>query len=134
MLIVMMMLIVALVPSVRKCVCGKKRGQATSRRLILGDTSDELAVDNPVFDGDGEYDDDDDDDDEYVDNDLGRQTGYCSLITTMLSDLVLLVEGVPEKTSEFLYNWTKMRTDIYKIVFEISAQSCTAVLPEYLGL
>ena len=59
MLIVMMTLIMVLVPSVRKCVCGKKRGQATSRRLILGDTSDELAVDNPVFDGEGEDDDDD---------------------------------------------------------------------------
>ena len=54
MVIVMIMLILMLVPSVRKCVCGKKRGQATSRRLILGDTSDELAVDNPVFDGEGE--------------------------------------------------------------------------------
>ena len=60
MVIVMIMLIVMLVPSVRKCVCGKKRGQATSRRLILGDTSDELAVDNPAFDGD-DYDDGDDD-------------------------------------------------------------------------
>ena len=91
-MIVMVMLIMVLVPSVRKCVCGKKRGQATSRRLILGDMSDELAVDNPVFDNDNDDDDDDDDDDEYVDNDIGRQNGSCSLITTRLSDLVLHVE------------------------------------------
>ena len=63
------------------------------RMMILKDTSDELAVGNPVFDGDGK---DVDDDDEYVENDLGRKTGSCSLITTRLSDLVLLVEGVPE--------------------------------------
>ena len=80
------------------------------RMMILKDTSDELAVKNPVFDDDND-DDDDDDDDEYVDNDIGRQNGSCSLITTRLSDLVLLVQGVPEKNLKFIYNWTNMCTD-----------------------
>ena len=57
----------------------QKRGQATSRRLILGDMSDELAVENPVFDGDGEDKDEDDDDDEYVENDIGS-TNWLLLI------------------------------------------------------